>query len=526
MTRAALGTFLLVLLVAAPAAAHANLVGSVPRAGEAVPVAPERVVVTMSEAVDASFSTVRVENADGVRLDKGDVAVEGRTMSVGVPALPHGIYRIRWQALSLSDGHTTRGSTPFVVGDASLAVGLDGGAVQETETGGAPEAAARAVAYAGYAAVVGGLVFAAVVLPRLPGAHAGLVRPVVLLGCAAVALSALVLLFQAASRNGSAILPFLLDARTGNLLLVRVAGAALVATCASGPAVGRWAGAALMVGALAASGHAAAVGAPYAIADAFHVASVSAWLGGLGLLLVLAWRRAAPVGDLVAAFTPVATACVAVLVLSGVVDLLAIADVGTLLATAWGRLMAVKIGLVAVMLALGGTNGFVLPRRGGERWFRRSVAAEFALGLVVLVLAGLITNGSPAYAGAAAPAEEAVARFEGQAGNLTLELVVGPTPLAPGLHRFDLLVKEPAGGDHSITNVTLEFSMPSDRSGGEVAVALDPVDHGTQYGTEGAYLTRPGTWQVDAKIRRTDAYDVKATFVVVIEEEKTAWTEP
>lgn len=518
------------LLLAPAAAAHASLLSSTPRAGEAIPEAPARVVLHFSEPLDPSFSSVRVENSQGIRLDKGDLVLEGKTASVGVPVLPKGIYHVRWQALSESDGHTTRGSTPFVVGDASLAVGLAAGAVQDAETGGLPEAAARAVSYVGYAAALGGVAFGTFVAPRLPheatAAVRRHVRVAILAGCVVTVAGSLALLVLSAARNVDALGPatlvgFLLDARTGNLLLVRLAGAVLLGVCASGPAVGRWAGSLLLVGALAAAGHAAAVSPLYGIADAVHVAAVSAWVGGLGIVVALATRRVAGARDLVTAFTPTATVCVALLLGSGVVDLLVLDDLATLPDSTWGRQMMVKLGLVAAMLALGAVNGFVLPRRGLEAWFRRSVTGEFALGLAVLAVAGLITNGAPVYAAAAPAPVDDLARFRGEDGGLALELALGPTPLVPGLHRFDLLVREPAEGDHNITNVTLEFSLPTDRSVGKVAVALDEVSHGMQYATEGAYLTEPGVWQVDAKIRRADAYDVKVTFDVNVTEERS-----
>ncbi|HLE96490.1 MAG TPA: copper resistance protein CopC [Candidatus Thermoplasmatota archaeon] len=546
--RAFLGLVATLALAATPlAAAHASVVASDPGAGEAAPRAPDRVVVEFSEALDPSFSSLRVENAEGVRIDKGDLVVDGTRAGVGLPALPKGIYFARWQALSKADGHTTRGSIPFVVGDPTLAAGISEGATTDVDTGGAPESVARAVGFAGLAASIGALAFGWRVLPRLDEAtRAATVRPRRLLeiaGGALVAASALALLVLAADRNlapgwgASDLASFAGGTRPGLILLVRLAaGVALAAAAAV--LTDAWPRAAIAVAAAATvsfGSHAAARSPALVLVDLAHALAASAWVGGLVLVAYLAARGGGRALVLVRAFTPTATVAVAVVVLSGTVQVLALtalrapADVLRLGASAYGRTLFVKLGLVGVMLAFGGWNGFVLGRRatthaGEDRAFRAAVSTELALGLCVLLVTGVLTNSSPPdWAQADAYVPPPALRLTADADDLMLELVVSPVPVTPGVHRFDLLVREPAGGDHDITNVTLEFSKPDERALGEVTVELETESHGEHYGAEGAYLTKAGEWRVEVKVRRTNAYDTKAVLTVEVQspEERT-----
>lgn len=530
--RAAALVALLLVALAPSALAHASLESSRPTAGGAVERSPDRVELVFSEVLDPSFSSVKVENDDGLQLDKGDVAYDGSRASVGIPTLPKGVYWVHWQALSQADGHTTRGTFPFVVGDAALLAGLDASATQDVATGGPAEAVARAIGFAGLALAVGAPVFAFVVAPKLVFGPAALdaarrtVRGATVLGGVLVAGASVALFAFAMERNlATDVVAFATGTRVGALLAARFGAGVLVAALAAAPRlqpVAPLAPAALAALTVSAGAHAAALSPVHVVADLLHVLAVSTWLGGLAVLVVLAWRTPTPARALVAAFTPTASVSVAVLVLSGTLVLLALLDLRELVTTSYGLTMTRKLVLVVLMLALGATNAFVLGPRaragrpGVDAWFRRTVAAEFAFGLVVLALAGLLTNSSPPAYAVEVDAGPPLVRLEGRANDLGLELLVGPAPLSPGIHRFDVRIVDPPGGDHDVTNVTLEFSYPADRSLGEVAVPLEAVSHGEQYGTQGAYLAREGEWRVEIKVRRSDAYDARAVFALVV----------
>jgi copper transport protein len=153
------------------------------------------------------------------------------------------------------------------------------------------------------------------------------------------------------------------------------------------------------------------------LADTLHVLSVSAWLGGLAVLLValpIAVRalhrseRIPLVAAAVGRFSRLATVAVALLLLSGIVQSVAlVASLDAFVETAYGRLVLAKIALFVGLVSLGAYNQRrLLPRLrrvadGHEEpeqaavLLRRSVACEIGLALVVLGLASVLVTTEP-----------------------------------------------------------------------------------------------------------------------------------
>lgn len=104
-------------LSAQVAAAHAFLDHASPRVGSTVHGAPGEVRVWFTEALEPAFSTLRVLDKDGKQVDRRDKNIDARDrmqMSVSLPPLAPGTYRVQWRALSV-DTHVTEGDFTFVV---------------------------------------------------------------------------------------------------------------------------------------------------------------------------------------------------------------------------------------------------------------------------------------------------------------------------------------------------------------------------------------------------------------------------
>jgi methionine-rich copper-binding protein CopC len=95
--------------------AHAFLDHASPLVGSTVASAPRELALTFTQNLEAAFSSVQVTDANGGRVDSGKPQISGNTMRVGLKSLPQGIYRVRWQVLSV-DTHKTEGSFTFRVG--------------------------------------------------------------------------------------------------------------------------------------------------------------------------------------------------------------------------------------------------------------------------------------------------------------------------------------------------------------------------------------------------------------------------
>jgi putative copper resistance protein D len=164
----------------------------------------------------------------------------------------------------------------------------------------------------------------------------------------------------------------------------------------------------LLLASVALTGHSALPGGVpgilHGIADAAHLIAAGWWVGGL-LALVLVARglgdRALP---LLERFSGVGYGAVAAIVLTGLFkSVLLVASIPASVSTAYGWVLLAKIGLAAAMGLLALSNRFwITPalKRGGEqsRWLGRlhwQVSVEFALGLAVLAVAGVLGAMSP-----------------------------------------------------------------------------------------------------------------------------------
>jgi len=104
-------------LIALPADAHAFLDHATPAVGSTIHASPAQVKLWFTQELEPAFSTVQVSDANGKRVDKGDPQLDhgdATLLTVPVPPLAPGRYRVRWRVLSV-DTHATEGDYTFDV---------------------------------------------------------------------------------------------------------------------------------------------------------------------------------------------------------------------------------------------------------------------------------------------------------------------------------------------------------------------------------------------------------------------------
>lgn len=106
---------LIVLIAGSNAWAHAELVASAPRPGEAVADPPSEVVLTFSEELLDAGADVVVSDGDDLDLTATDPIVDGDLVTVELERLADGDYEVMWRVVS-ADGHPILGSFSFFVG--------------------------------------------------------------------------------------------------------------------------------------------------------------------------------------------------------------------------------------------------------------------------------------------------------------------------------------------------------------------------------------------------------------------------
>jgi methionine-rich copper-binding protein CopC len=96
---------------------HAFPHHSEPKVGATVTVAPSRVQIWFDGALEPAFSQIRVEDAQGRRVDKGDGHVDpadATLFDVSLTPPAPGTYRVIWSVVA-RDGHRTEGDFSFTI---------------------------------------------------------------------------------------------------------------------------------------------------------------------------------------------------------------------------------------------------------------------------------------------------------------------------------------------------------------------------------------------------------------------------
>ena len=349
----------------------------------------------------------------------------------------------------------------------------------------------------------------------------------------------------------------LLGTRRGVLWLVRVVLAiALAAALFLSPlrrgrlpsAVQSWGMAAIVAAMLLATSlgsHSASLkewGSVSTFADWVHLGATSIWIGGLiflvGAFLPAQRPLAGPartrlLADIVPRFSTIALLAVGVIVLTGIFQTWRLLDrLGYLTTLEWGRALLIKVGLVLLLVALGAVNLLIIkPRLAGyaqrmdratrERaaglrlTFRRVVMTEAVIGVVVVLVAGVLTGVSPApvtVAGPTGPFRPFILdqSSEGMKGRLVL------SPGRIGNNRFDLTVTKDGGSLPADTSAVLRITT-LDQETGTTEAPMETLGGG-RFTTAGSFLSTVGLWEIAAVVRQPGRDDVILPFALSLTE--------
>ncbi|HEV3352039.1 MAG TPA: copper resistance protein CopC, partial [Acidimicrobiales bacterium] len=467
------------------ASAHPYLVRAEPAPGSTLATAPKELRLLFTERLDGPYCTVTlVGPGPGNQRSRADVQVTGTSLVAGVPDLRPGAYRVEWSVIG-DDGHRVEGDYGLAVGSGTRAGAAAGasavsGRAAEAVPGGSATRVLLVVLDMGLAAVVIAAAFFFgsgdenrrsrwIFIPRTAWV-------------AAVAVAAVVTV-QLWAGNAS-----VWSTVTGRLALQR-----LVATLALFPvalglirhrrlnqAYAVVATVGLLV-AVALAGHAlgASTGRTAQVAVlTVHLVAASVWLAAVVALVGGAPRRRLII--------PVA-ASIAVVVVTGVFNAhVQLGGARELLASAYGRVLDVKVALVVVMIGLGVAAVW-------RRW-------EALAGVGVLALAGVLGQlpnpvSVPVFSQRhPSPAGSTVTTTS--TGDAVLAVVLSPG--RPGLNRLVVSVQRPDANDVPIAvggvggiDVAASCACGAPTVSGRLA----PVDGGPSLAGS-VLLPREGRWSL------------------------------
>ena len=506
-------------LAAQAADAHAWYLRSNPAADARLARAPAEIRVSFTEPPDVRGSEIQVLTTEGRRVDRGDLRAtdEPNGLAVAVEPVGDGGYTVAWTVLSTVDGHTTKGSFVFAVGNAPLPAIPD---VDRAVASASPfELVGRTLSFAGITLAVGVGAFGLLVRPRFAGASAARETLLVVLAAALLVVWPVMLSVS----QGAALPP-----RLALLHGVRaLCGIGLLGALRAGPFRHEAITALGIVAALTATlvSHAAASGSPLETAlDLVHILAASVWVGGLAALgwTALPFARvrdaaeAAALGRGIWRFSLVALVAVATLVTTGALQSLRrLVLPQDLIETPYGIALLAKIVLLTATVALGALNLLVwgprlraaLAPARARTGLVRSTVAESALLALVLVATGALTAFAP-------PAQPSAAAFDQtqHVSGLRLQLLLPSTQ--PGRNRYVLRVNEGLRPVSDAQRVAFRFTM-IEHDMGETELVAEQRAPG-EYVALGSVTAMFGTWQVETIVRLAGRDDVRTVFSVPI----------
>jgi copper transport protein len=529
----------MLVATAAPAWAHAVLVTTDPPMNGVAPKSPPQLTLDFSENVEVSFGAIRVYTCSGARVTTGAPhhgPKSDATVLVSIPNLSPGVYLVAWRVIS-ADSHPVQGTYSLRIGPGgppSVNACATETAAKSSHAVGVLFAAARTAVFAGLALLIGGGAF--LVLIARGTSAARWTRRMMWIGWIVLTLASVgALMLQGPYAAGAGIgdavrwrvVHDVLRTRYGHVTEVRLLLLAAAAVLllfvgrvdrARRPPVGWTVPAALVaIGLAGTPGFAGHAGTGdwtfYAVVlDTIHVLAMSLWLGGLVVLLLAALGGGFSGGlrHALITFSQIAFTCVVVLIATGLFA--SWRQVGFRISgytsTSYGRILLVKIGLVALLVGLAAISRSIV---GGRRpapsaapdtaiaaidnrtvlGLRRSVGGEVALGLAVLIVTALLVNAQPARS-ALTPGLFAgsVNAGSGQSA-MTIQVTIDPARV--GVNEVHVYTLTPKGADLPVRDISAKFVSTD----GATTVPANLVRGGpNHYLSSNATFTTAGRYQM------------------------------
>jgi len=537
----ALGPFRVLELPASPASAHAALARTAPVQGTVTQQPPYEIVLTFTEHVTAVKDKIRVVGPDGKRIDKNDPVVSGNDLHIPVRVdVPRGTFLVSYRVISADSHPVAAGYTYSVGAPSATAPASNPGASDRTDRAVAiAVSVSRYLSFAGLILVAGPVLVLTALWPRRLPRRAP--ARLAYLGLGLVGLATLLDLYlQGPYQNGGILLSFsagdlgaVLGGAHGRAQLARLAAVAAAALLLPTFLAGKGGKPLRVLLALAGvvgvatwplSGHPSDSTAPLltVVSDAAHLTSMAVWLGGLVMLVAFLLRQAdeRELDAILPVWSNWAALAVTVLVLAGTAQaLIEVVTLSALLHTTYGKVLLLKIGLLALVLAAAAVSRQVIRRRAaagpstpGIPRLRRAVLAEIAGAVLILGLTSALVQTTPARTAAATPAA-APGRdiFSTTLDSPLYQLQLDIEPTKVGNNEVHLFAYNRQGAPLTVQEWKVTAALPAQGiEGVEVPVLRLTESHASGSVT----LPSPGAWRFSFTLRVGDFDEATVTTVV------------
>ncbi len=509
--------------------AHAYITNSNPSENEILEEAPEKVYIEFNEKIQTGFTILNVLNSSGERVDQKNIVINPDTeKSIEVdlkPELPNDIYTVEWRVVS-ADGHSVSGMLPFSIGELPKGASFPTQQENGNLTTFISMMINKGFLYIGFSLYMGLFLFYTIWFQK-KNLSSTLIKRTKTVSMTAIILLAIsiftFLVIQTQSYAGGGIvasikptnlLETLSSTKEGTIWIIQIillailfVGQRSIWTKESYFERKHWFIPGLAFLGIMASkaflGHPSS--SPYEtvaiLFDFSHLLAASIWLGGM-LVIVLFLREGifAKEGEghdmywaTMEKYSLWALFSVAVLAISGVINAsLLIPDFHSLVSTAYGKTLLIKIGLLVFMLIFGAYHLVSRILLGKKDFYKKSIKIEIGLGILILLVTSAFTQIQTPTLPIDLPFYKEV-ELGGYNENISLSI----TPKKTGVqNQYEVFVfdnnRNPIDPIEQIT-ITLKHGEK------ETSFPLTQEKEG-HYFAENLQLNQPGKWDVEIHV--------------------------
>jgi len=515
-----------------------------------VPAGITQITAKYSEAVEIDFSWIKVYDSNGNQIDNKDTAYfEGtNSLVVTTPPLKDGVYTVTSKVLSRVDGHLVDEAFVFAVGD----VKIDPSLLEKQKTSESlfyPEAVARFPGLVGQTIVLGGIISSLLIwkyerkeliadkLQQLHEKFHNKFLSIIGIGLIAVFISNILMLIVQTLRLetspiaviqttfgvvwitrmiitiGLLIIWFWMERKQiisrKHKIIFLILSLTLISTST-------------MIGHGAASEQTPAI-----ILDYIHNLIAAVWIGGIiffGFILLPSFSilddKKRELLSLLAIprFSIMIVISLGILVITGPTLLWFLeSNVGLLLDSTYGKLIIAKIVIASVMIAVGGYNQFGIQKKAEKdlksgiitvhKKLGRSLKIESALGILLLGVVALLTNGSlPAGEIQQAQGQEIIFGYHTVEFSENAKFDITINPFSSGKNTINVIVSDFDGNSlNDIDNLKVKVSNPQ-RNIAPIEIPMATIQNEKtstiQYNGDITFGFS-GNWQIEIEAQRT-----------------------
>jgi copper transport protein len=509
------------------------------------------VIVYFSEPIELNFSTLKVLDNNGNQIDNKDTDYyqDEKSLIVTTSPLEDGVYTVTTKVLSKVDGHLVPGAFLFAVGDVVIDPKLlDNQSSAELIF--FPEAGARFPGIVGQTIVLGVIIASLIIwgtqnkqlikeeLQQIEITHHQKFMSITGIGLMLIFISNILMIAVQTVRLETSPIEAI-QTNFGNIWLIRMVITIIL--------LGIWFGLdrrriltkknqipmlIAMLALISTSsliGHGAASGeTPALILDYIHNLVAAVWIGGIFYFVFTLLPTLSQLKEinrekmslaLIPRFSIAFVISIGIVIITGPILMWFLeSDVGLITGSVYGQLIMVKIAIAAIMISLGGFFQFRIQKNAEKniqtqkisvhRKLKRSLKLDAALGVILLGVVALLTNGTlPAGEIQNAEAQEIIYGFQTVEFTENTKFDIQISPFSSGVNT--ILVKVSDFDNNPIydsNQIKVKISNPSKNiSPIEIPMQITKEDNNIPVEFEGELTFGfSGEWQLEVESQRTE----------------------